>query len=294
MKTNKDISRTMKMALALGALLLMTTSAVWATPSETAPIWRVQLRVQVASVGDAGTDDGLRVQLNANNGTWLDTGRDDFERASIFTYDLKLDGLNRISDLQYLYLSKGGSDGLALKSFTLYVNGRAIYTQVFATAHWLDNEDGHYRTYYVPSGTLRADDSWRAYTQPFPPLTISHLETESRITGMLGDMMHDNRLAWGPKHGRDWVEVTRKAGAVNTLHVDLDLEIQVDNWFNPEVDVDFDVQVRCVNNRVTLNIVNVQVDVDSDLILQILSLGLIEYLDDCRNTRRASVLPRWA
>ncbi len=201
MKTNKDVFRLMKLVLAVSAFLLTMTSAVWATPSETAPIWRVQLRVQVANVEDAGTDDGLRVQLNSSSGTWLDTGRDDFERNTAFTYDLKLDGISRISDLHYLYLTKTGSDGLGLKSFTLYVNGRTIYTQVFATAHWLDNDDGHIRTYYVPSSTLRADDAWRAYTQPFPPLSISHLEMESRITGMLGDMMHGNRLAWGRNTG---------------------------------------------------------------------------------------------
>jgi hypothetical protein len=50
------------------------------------PIWRAQITIQVGNVGNAGTDDGVRVELSPTNSTWLDYARDDFERNSSFTY----------------------------------------------------------------------------------------------------------------------------------------------------------------------------------------------------------------
>ena len=265
--------------ITLVVMLLLPATCIWATPAENAPIWRVQMRFQTANVDDAGTDDSVRVQLNGNNSTWLDYGRDDFPRNNTFTYDLKMDGIHTISDLHYIYISKTGDDGLCLKSFALIINGREIYTQIFpGYGHWLDSDSGYTRTYLVSYSTLRQDDAWRNYTQPFPPFFISHTEMESRIEGMVGDMITGNRLQWGHLYGRGYVEITKKANAYNTLHVDLDLEADVFGP-NPEVDVDFDIEVRCVNNQITLNVINPVVVVDSDWYAEILSLGLYQFFD---------------
>jgi hypothetical protein len=51
-------------------------------------------------------------------------------------------------------------------------------------------------------------------------------------------------------------------------------------WFNPEVDVDFDMEVRCVNNQITLDVKNVVVVADSSWYSEVLSLGLIQFLDN--------------
>jgi hypothetical protein len=221
-------SQLMSWSIALFITILALAGSAFATPSENAPIWRVQMRIQTSDVSDAGTDDSVRVQLNSTNSTWLDYGRDDFPRNNTFTYDLKMDGISTISDLDYIYISKTGSDGLCLKSFALIINGREIYTHTFPGAgHWIDNGDGHLPTYFVSGAAMRHDNSWLAYTQPFPPLTIPRAEMERRIEGIMGDSIHGNRLEWGHKYGRAYVEVAKKANAVNTLHVDLDLEYSV-------------------------------------------------------------------
>jgi hypothetical protein len=279
MKTNQNhTSRTMKLMLTLGAFLLLLTSATFAAPKETDPIWRVQFRVRTADVSDAGTDDSVRLALNLNNNTWLDYGRDDFPRNNTFTYDLKLDYVATIGDLSHIYLSKTGSDGLALKSIELLVNGRLIYTQSFASAFWLDNDGGHSNTFVVNYSQLRQDDSWRNYFQPLPPFVIDRPELESRIESIMGDAATGNRLQWGHKYGRAFVEAT-KASAPNTVHVDLDMELDIPYYFNPEVDIDFDLQVLCVNNKIELKMLNPKVVVDSDFIAEVLSLNLISLLD---------------
>src|SRR5262245_57052957 len=269
------------LVFAIFATTLTLTGAAFATPAENAPIWRVQMRIQTADVGDAGTDDSVRVRLNAANSTWLDYGRDDFPRNNTFTYDLKMDGISRISDLDYISISKTGDDGLCLKSFALLINGREIYTEIFpGSGHWLDTDSGHSPSYFVSGTAMRLDNSWVAYTQPFPPLAIPNAEIVSRIEGMVGDFIHGKRLQWGHKYGSAYVEVVKKPGAVNTLEVDLDLELDLPYWFNPEVDVNFDIQVRCIDNQVVLKVTNVTADVDSDVISELLSLGIIEFLDD--------------
>jgi hypothetical protein len=52
---------------------------------------RLQVRLRTADVSDADTDDSVHVSVNdynMNHGTWLDYGRNDFERGDEFTYEL--------------------------------------------------------------------------------------------------------------------------------------------------------------------------------------------------------------
>jgi hypothetical protein len=201
-----------------------------------------------------------------------------------------MDGVSTISDLQYIHISKTGSDGLCLNSFALIVNGREIYTRTFPGAgHWLDNDSDSAPAYLIFGSAMRSDDAWIAYTQPFPPLTIPRAEMESRIEAMVGDFAHGNRLYWGHKYGRAYVEVSKKAQTVNTLHVDLDLSADVFG-FDPEVDVDFDLEIGCVNSQITLDTKNVKVVVDSDWYAEILSLGIYEFVDSYVNGRLAQAL----
>jgi hypothetical protein len=282
----KQITSTILAAL---ATLLLLTGAAFAAPKETDPIWRVQLRIQTADVEDAGTDDNVRVALNLNNNTWLDYGRDDFPRNNTFTYDLKLDHVATIADLSHLYLAKTGSDGLCVKALELLVNGRLIYTETFpGYGHWLDNSGGHSNIYEVNYTQLRQDNSWQAYFQPLPPLVIDRPELESRIESIMGDFATGNRLQWGHRYGRAFVEAT-KGGALNTVHVDLDMELDVPG-FNPEVDIDFDLQVLCASNQVQLKVLNPRVVVDSNWITEVLSYGLINLLDNYLSSEATKAL----
>ncbi|MBL8204292.1 MAG: hypothetical protein JNM09_08680 [Blastocatellia bacterium] len=266
------------LALLFLAMLTFFSTATFAAPPETMRIWRVQIQFQTPNVSDAGSDDSVRVRLNGTNSTWLDYGRDDFARNTVQTYDLNLTGLSRLSDLQYIYITKTGSDGWLVKSFSLLVNGRAIYTQTFpGNGRWLDTDSGESPNYFVSSSTLRADDAWVNYAPPLPPFVIPRVEMESRIEGMVGDFIHGNQLEWGHLYGRA-VEGTRKNA--NTLHFDLDLKAAIDYLPDPEVDVDFDVEVTCANGTIAMTVKNVVVDVDSNPILRVLTLNLISFLDN--------------
>jgi hypothetical protein len=292
MKTESNIStmhslksRLAGWRIALFITILASAGTVFATPAENAPVWRVQITMRTADVEDAGTDDGVRVRLNANNSTWLDYGRDDFPRNNTFTYDLNLFGISQIDDLRYLIISKDGDDGLCLKSFTLRVNGRIIYTHEYpGSGYWLDTDPGYSTSYTVSYSSMRQDDSWRTYTQPGLPTVIPRAEIESRIEAMVGHFITGNRLQWGAGnlYGRAYVEAARKAN--DTLHVDLDLEADVP-LSNPEVDVDFDIRVRCVSNRISLQVLNINVNVDAAWYEEVFSLGLIELIEDILNDR---------
>lgn len=277
MNTKLNLKAQLMMTALFLTFVTLFSTAVLAAPAETMRVWRAQIQFQTANIGDAGSDDSVKVQLNGNNSTWLDYGRDDFERNTNYTYDLKLNGISRLSDIRYLYIAKTGTDGWAVKSFSLIINGRTIYTQTFpGNGRWFDTDSGETNTYFVQFSTLRADDAWVNYVAPFPPLTITRAEMESRVEGIVGDFIHGNQLEWGHLYGRA-VEATRKNN--NTLHFDLDLEADISYLPNPEVDVDFDMEITCANGTISMKVKNVVVDVDSSPILQVLSLGLINFLD---------------
>jgi PLAT/LH2 domain len=279
-------SRLVGWRIALFIAILVSAGTVFATPDEDDPVWRIQITIRTADIEDAGTDDGVRVWLNDNNYTWLDYGRDDFPRNNTFTYDLRTTFISHFYNLHYIDISKNGDDGLCLKSFTLRVNGRAIYTHEFpGSGHWLDTDPGYSSIYRVSTSTLRQDNSWLAYTQPFPPFVIPRAEIESRIEATVGHAVTGNRLQWGAGnlYGRAYVEASRKAN--DTLHVDLDLEADVPAS-NFEVDVDFDIRIRCIErpedeeDRIEFQILNVDINVDADWYEEALTLGLIEIAED--------------
>src|SRR5437868_3037221 len=83
-----------------------------AAPANTQKIWRAQIYIYIADKDDAGTNDQVSVQLNAANNTLINGDQDDFHRARGRSWDLRLDGVNQIGDLDYLGISKTGSDGM--------------------------------------------------------------------------------------------------------------------------------------------------------------------------------------
>src|SRR5688572_12360966 len=128
----------------LGAIAfsMITAGPVAAAPPDTMPIWRVQVRFLTADVSDAGTDSEVWVQLNDNNKTFLDSGRDDRERGADETYELRLDGVNTLADIDFFKIQKSGDDGWAIRRMFLIVNNVAIFDESFPSSPlWLDNED---------------------------------------------------------------------------------------------------------------------------------------------------------
>lgn len=258
------------LALTLAALVATFGSQnhVLAAPPETTPIWRAQFRLVVADVSDAGTDDDVQIQLNTNNSTWLDYARNDYERNSTFTYDLMLTNARRLGDITMLRIYKNKTDAICVRSMTLIINGRTIYSKDFGntqtTCKWLDNDDGHPNAYIVSGTTLRGHPAWQGFIQPAVPTTLTRGELESRIEGAVGDRIQSNALMWGDASynlfGRG-VEVTKKSS--KSVHVDLDLAYDLPGPYNPEVDVDFDLAFSCSSGKVTATAKNYDAHLDS-------------------------------
>lgn len=206
-------------------------------------VWRLQLRLRMADVEDAGSDDDIYVAVNGRNTTWLNYSHNDFERGSDFTYDLLLDGVSDLSDINGMIIEKTGSDGVCIESLSFLVNGSEIFTQQFgstsSTCHWLDQEDGNETSLIVSRAAMRAHPLWQGFQQPSPPFGFPRAELESRIEGIVGDALHAKDAYWGELDGERYVEVTGKDEQV--IHVTVDLKAEVPGS-NPEVDLSFDLR----------------------------------------------------
>lgn len=261
-------------------------------------VWRIQAEFHTANVEDAGTDDSISVVLNetGNNKTWVDYGRDDFERADTFTYDLNLDKIDLRADINRIRLEKTGTNGWCLRDFRLLVNEVTVYTESFQSesggCHWIDGDDGHTPFYEVSHATIRANSAWQAYAEParvgldlsaYPQVTatlrVPQAETESRIESMIGHLIHGTEAHWGDQYGPRYVEATN-IGFSNKVGVDLDLEASVDYWFDPELDIDFDLRygARCSADHtqaiVDVTTENLHASVDFDWFAELFSFIL--------------------
>ena len=263
-------------------------------------VWRAQIQLHTADVGDANTDDDIAVELNdpagspGGNHTWVDYGRDDFERGDTFTYDLDLDGVTFLSDITKVRISKSGDDGWCIADFSLIVNGVTVYTEDFQSlpshCQWLDTDFASLPSYQVGHDQLRAHPSWQAYVEPsrvrldigaYPMVTatlgVTREETESRVEALIGDLIHGTHAVWGGHDGRAWVEATQ---GYHRAHMNVDLEIDVPGWFNPSLVIDFDLhyEASCSADQtaavVEISTENLQAGVNFDWFTSLLGVIL--------------------
>jgi hypothetical protein len=253
------------------------------------PAWRIQLELQTANIGDAGSNNAVSVSLTENdtNFTWLDYGIQDFKRNSTQIYDLNLNAVDLRSDIHQIKIHTYGTDGWCLDRMRLIVNGVSVYEQDFdvqpSGCLWLDNDDGHQPILFVSHETIRGDhDSlWNAYAQPqrflltgtpsdlTATLRIDGPELESRIEALVGHHLHGEEAYWGGLEGLRFVEA-EAASSPDSVHFDLDLKAFVPVLPNPDLDVDFDLKftARCSLDQtravVTLDVENLQSDADFD------------------------------
>jgi len=257
--------------------------AALANSHEGNPVFRAQIHLITGDVRDAGTDDSVSVSLGRGNLTWVDYGRDDFERGDAFTYDLLIDGIDRIRDITSLTLSKTGTNGWCVRALILSINGLQIFQHVFQRGStqclWLDNSGGHSTSVTIPGSEMRSSDMWQRYRQSVPTMSFTRGGIESRIEALVGHQMTatGKKLKWGKYHGRA-VEASRKDAA--TLHVDLDLKYPIPYWPDAEVDVDFDLIFSCHAGLFNVAVRNLKVVADSAWYTEILSLGFGDLIID--------------
>jgi hypothetical protein len=82
---------------------------------------RAEIRIRVANVDSAGTDDGVTVRLSADNSTHIDSPIDDFQRNSNVTYGLIAQDL-AFADIDRLEISVNGDDHLCISEIELDIN----------------------------------------------------------------------------------------------------------------------------------------------------------------------------
>lgn len=250
----------------------------WTRDGTERSVVRLQLRVVTGDVGDADTDSGVWVGLNSSlmseapsgNGTWMNYGIDDFDRGDEFFYDLQLSSVSEIGDITRLDLYKSGSDWWCVAELGLLANGTELVTVDFSGEPdgclWLDQDSAHGSMFSLDHDTLRAQPSWNASPAPLP--LVGNAELRSRIEGTVGNLIHGTALYWD-------LGLTNATGRYvqtffvdpATLHVDLDLSADIDDWFDPLVDIDFDLVVAGGCNgkgTLTLELTPTNVVIDSE------------------------------
>ena len=237
------------------------------TSIEDTPVWRAHVRFFTTDVNGGGTDDPVTVSLNSNNSTRLYSSyRDDFERGHSYGYDLILNNVTKLGDITKLQISKTGVDEWSIKSFTFYVNGKAVYSADFSGGLWLNtNPWSSYDTgtHVVTSSDLRNHSLWRSYIVPAPPIYISGAELMSRIEAIVGDHISDNVLRFSPYVNGSLIThaVQVSGNGPRTIRVDVDLKYRQLHksfwiwdwkWVTYEVDVEFDLEFSCSNGKLFL------------------------------------------
>ncbi len=249
-----------------------TSNALPSRPSnfEDVAVWRLQVKITTDGRSDANTDDKAYVQIgnSTQNRFYLDKGGDDRERNRTDVYDLVNVGVTKIRDIRFLKIAKQGTDGWCIKKVEILVNNvpTPIYQKTYSSCQWIDGNDGHPSSITIASHQLRQYSQWKYTSQNqgsiwFPPLgTLPRDMFENIVESLFGHLRHvQNDLKgvyWGKKYGSRWVEASYKAGPNPTIHFDLDLAKDVNNFFDPEVDVDFDLVFSCANGKITLELQN--------------------------------------
>jgi hypothetical protein len=145
-------------------------------PNINLSVHRLQLRLRVANVANAGTDDPLEVRLQspswlvptvtnwrpAGNSTWVDSTANDFERNSNRVYDLMLNNVSELSDVTQITLAKPGSDSLCVAALELLSNGQLAYAHTYGDTASTCAPVGGSTVLSVDFAELRSSAPWLA------------------------------------------------------------------------------------------------------------------------------------
>jgi hypothetical protein len=233
---------------------------------ENISIHRIQLRLTTANVSDANNDQGVYVQMNAADEIfYLYRGFDNFEKRHTDTYDVLSRHINFIKDIQFIKLGVKGSDNWIIQKLELMLNDCAfpVFTKDYG-ASGLNITQNQPLT--IAGQVLRQAAGWNYNNSNVQihmlPAILPKAKLLSLIEAAIGNQILDSNLAWGDYSGADtrWgpvVEVSYKN--FNTLTFDLDLQKQIDGP-NPEVDINFDLEFKCINGHIHFEVKNVTYD----------------------------------
>jgi hypothetical protein len=232
-------------------------------------IYRMEMRIHTTNVEDAGTDNGVYVQLHDRDKRfYLNKSTDDFVRGHVDYYDVMSESVKKVRDIGFLKFGLRGDDGVSLKKIEIYLNGNRypVYVKEYGSqGRWLDNS----QSFTIPGYELRAFSGWRFTPQHSqmdnPPTAISRQMMLSLVENAIGNQLnYMDGFDWGSKV---WglpntlfgpaVEMTYVDN--QTLHFDLDLQRKLGGP-NPEIDVDFDLTFKCENGIIHTELKNLKVE----------------------------------
>jgi hypothetical protein len=291
------------------------SSCTYTRDANNISVWQLQLRVKVANFADAGSDAPLRIQIGDTGqyeavDTHLDYSHDDLERNSDFTYFLNVGHISELSDITNLAISNVSGDEpdhIFIEEINLLVNGHEIFGRHFGVTSSSALRIG---SHGIGHDELRSNPSWQAFVNSSlndntfnqPPISVASDgrfqirippgEVVQRIEMLAGHARSSSyynraRFKWGHFSGPA-VEVTQKS--TNAIHVDLDMEATINNWPNPDLDIDFDVELTkgCNNAEhklmVDLSSQNFTSNVDYSLWGEILSSGVLTIAEKVINS----------
>jgi hypothetical protein len=247
---------------------------------ESMPVWRLQLRVKTSRIKNADTDNEVYVKFTPAESSvyYLDRAGDDREKNKINTYDILDPNIRTMKDIKMLQLMIKGTDGWCVQSVEILVNdiNIPVFNKKYKTCKWLDGNDHDGPSLYISGTNLRKHRGWRYTAQNkaiwLPPTIIERAKLEEMVESYVGHMMNTNpdmrKLEFGKKYGRAYVEA-KKAGT-DKLHFDLDLAYH--KGVDIATDVDFDLVVRCSNNKINLTAQSVKARVNIPIVSRLVRL----------------------
>jgi hypothetical protein len=244
---------------------------------EKMPIFRIQLRI--TTTVNNGTDDAVWVELNEDaHRFYLVKGIDNFKPGSMVTYDIIDADIKNLEDIRFIKFGVVGEDGPCFKKVELLVNSSSspIYSTPIVTSNGtcFDNNSGTVSPNLIISyNNLRNHPNWNyrhTRAEIWRPCTkINNEWITSLIEATIGNQIirEGSKLKWG-SHGGMLENNTLFGSAVevkfkndHTLSVDLDLERDITGP-NPEADIDFELDFRCKDGVINMEVQNVKVSTD--------------------------------
>ena len=245
---------------------------------EEMPVYRIQLRITTSA--NNGTDDAVWVELNEEGHRfYLAKGIDNFQPGKTVTYDVVDAEIKKLKDIRYIKFGVKGDDGPCFSKVELLINNSnsPLYATPIVTANGtcFDNNNTQVSPNHTISyNMLRSHANWnynanrKDIWRPCTKITKEWIT--SIIEASIGNQMvqDGSKLKWG-SHGGILENSTLFGDAVDvkfkndhTLSVDLDLERDITGP-NPEANIKFELDFRCSNGIIEIEVQNVTVSTDA-------------------------------
>jgi hypothetical protein len=238
--------------------------------------------VTTSGYENANSDSGLHVQFRNSTRSiyYLNNGGDDREKNKTDTYDILDSDIKTISNIQFMKFTIKGNDGWCFSKIELLVNGAPIpvFRKTFSGKKCIDKYGDSGAVFQIAGSELRNSPTWKHSNSNraiwLPPSIIKRITLENMVESYVGHLMKSdpdmkkNDLTYGYKNGNRYVEATKKTK--NKLHFDLDLKSHYGISF--EVDVDFDLVIKCQNNELALSAESVKGKADIPILSSILDV----------------------